>query len=112
MNVYSENHFLRRPVRKGDCMAVVYDRWRIDVVGRQCDREAKETVNGVPLCTQHAKQHRQEAPMTPVDQMTCEELEETPEHLIAMNIGPYDRVGRALDVLAELKSRRLAAGAG
>ena len=50
--------------------------------------------------------------MTPVDQMTCEELEETPEHLIAMNIGPYDRVGRALDVLAELKSRRLAAGAG
>lgn len=51
--------------------------------------------------------------MTPVEQMTCEELEkELERHLCAYGLENFAEYVRSKAVLYELKSRRLAQSAG
>lgn len=57
-HVYVQRDRHRPQVDRSRCRIRVYDRWRIDVVGRKCCNKAVVRVDGYGLCRQHAKQYK------------------------------------------------------
>lgn len=53
--VYTPLDMYRAPLNPAKCHYLIYGPHRLDVVGRQCSRNATTTLDGYPVCAVHKK---------------------------------------------------------